>query len=607
MKWALRPSSWAVTVALGALVIGGSCKPNTRDNPAVCDGVTDLCTPPLVCRADHLCVAPGGSGGGGATGSGGGGGDAGPGPGGEAGGVAGAGGDAAHGGAGQAGSGGTPAGGASGAAGMGGAISGGGAGGGDHCESRTDCDGKPGTPACDLTTKTCVACTGNGDCGGDTPVCDTKTDRCVGCLADTDCPTAEQSFCVSNVCVGCGGAATGACKARDAKAPVCATSGACVGCLKDKDCPAGSTTPVCGPQNTCVACPRGSDGDAACQALDARSPVCGASGACVECGTDQDCTTDATKPFCSSAGVCVSCGAALASGGSCAVRMPGKKACSTSGACVECVGNTDCPDAKPVCSSGNTCGACAGDADCAGRGPGVCMSHQDGRCASGSETIYVQNGGSCSDTSGTAGGTAATPFCSMQPAVAAVTGTRAVVVVRGSVAGATSGFGTSVSIIGQSSGAILGSVASALHVTSGTTYARDLKLSSLGSTGLQADSGATVQLDHLLVTGNAAGGIQLDGAAFDIRNTTVTDNMPGTFNGFTVWGGILVNNPPPGGHQSLQLDTVENNKAVGIACSTSIAAGASGVLVTGNTSVDITPTCGFMSCAMSGGACGAQP
>jgi len=239
------------------------------------------------------------------------------------------------------------------------------------------------------------------------------------------------------------------------------------------------------------------------------------------------------------------------------------------------------------------------------------MSHLDGRCASNSETIYVQNSSSCSDAGGTSGGTSTVPYCSMQPATGAVSATRDLVVVRGTVGGATVGFASSVSIVGQSSATIVGSVNPALHIASGTTYARDLKLTAGDAVGLQADTGSTVQLNHLLVTGNAGmaadtrgGGILLDGAAFDISNTTVTSNGPGALGG-TTWGGILVNNPPSGGPKSLRLLTVQNNNPVGVACSATITG--TGVLSTGNTSVEITPACMVTSCSAASTTCGAQP
>jgi hypothetical protein len=238
------------------------------------------------------------------------------------------------------------------------------------------------------------------------------------------------------------------------------------------------------------------------------------------------------------------------------------------------------------------------------------MSHQDGRCASDKETIYVQNKTGCSDSGGPTAGTAATPFCTMQPTTALIVAPRDLIVVRGSVVGATGAFANNVSIVGQSSGTILGATTPALHVMSGTTYARDLKLFASDSIGLQADGGSTVQLNNLLVTGNVGqgadqkgGGILLNGAAFDIRNTTVSMNGPGT-TGIATWGGILIASLPLTGAHSLQSVTVRNNTGAGISCAGAITG--TGVLATGNTPIDITSACGITSCGSTPGpGCGA--
>jgi len=239
------------------------------------------------------------------------------------------------------------------------------------------------------------------------------------------------------------------------------------------------------------------------------------------------------------------------------------------------------------------------------------MSHLDGRCASTKETIYVQNNGSCADATGATAGSATVPLCSMQPATSLVSATRDLVVVRGTVSGATGAFATTVSIVGQSTGTIAGTVNPALHVSGGTTYARDLKLSTFDSMGLQADNGSTVKLDHVLVTGNAGqtsdakgGGILLDGAAFQIRDTTVTNNGPGTFSG-GLWGGILVNSPPAGGPKTLDHVTVQGNNPTGISCTGAISGTA--VSATGNTSLDVVSACGITSCGAASTSCGAQP
>jgi len=203
-------------------------------------------------------------------------------------------------------------------------------------------------------------------------------------------------------------------------------------------------------------------------------------------------------------------------------------------------------------------------------------------------------------------GTRAAPLCSMTFVPTTLSSTRSLVVARGQVASANIAIGLAggklVSIVGQNAGAITGTMAPALWV-SGDTYARDLKLSSM-TTAILATSGATLQLNHVSVVNSAGGGILLDGAAFDIRNTIVTGNGPG-MSGATVWGGILINNPPAAGPARLQLVTVQANNLVGITCSAPVTG--TGVLASGNTGVNIASACGFTSCGAASATCGATP
>ncbi|HEY4188318.1 MAG TPA: hypothetical protein VGP07_24805 [Polyangia bacterium] len=617
---AVAPFALGVGTLLAAVLALGSpgCTPNKSRNQDVCASDGD-CAPSTCDMGTHRCN----SGDAGVAGTGSGGSSTGGATNGGAGGGAGSGG-ATNGGAGQGGGG-------NGGGGTGGKKTG--------CSSKLDCVSTPTTPICDTSTATCVGCLDSSTCvaptaacdpmkkqcvgcidtatcATPTPQCDVTADVCVECLKNEDCPTAAKHFCsATNVCVSCSDAAAGTnsnvCATNTAH-PVCsATSGACVDCTTHADCK-GPTAPVCASE-ACVSCAMGATD--ACKTKDKDHPVCNAlTGGCVECGMDADCK-DGTKPFCSAAGACVPC-AMVPVGDSCAMLSAMTSVCAPSGACVQCVKNSDCLSATPVCNlNNNSCIACTADTDCAGRtGPGVCMSHLDGRCATDIETIYVQNNSAtCSDSGGTAGGTAAGPFCSMQAAVPQVSGARDLIVVRGTVSGSTTAVTAAVSIIGQGGGAILGSVNPALHIGSGAAYARDLMLTSAGSVGLQADVGSTVRLEHLAVTNNMGsgialngGGILLDGAGFDIRNTTVTNNGPGTYNLITSWGGILINAPPMAGPKQLRSVTVQANNGGGISCTAAV--DGMGVLASDNTNTptQIAAACGFSSCGTAGSSCGAQ-
>jgi hypothetical protein len=101
------------------------------------------------------------------------------------------------------------------------------------------------------------------------------------------------------------------------------------------------------------------------------------------------------------------------------------------------------------------------------------------------------------------------------------------------------------------------------------------------------------------------GGILLDGAAFEIDNTTITNNGPGQ-QGATPWGGILVNSLPASGPANLDLVTIQNNNQIGLTCSGSISG--VGVFASGDSGgVDVSQTCNVALCSPLGPACGAPP
>ena len=284
------------------------------------------------------------------------------------------------------------------------------------------------------------------------------------------------------------------------------------------------------------------------------------------------------------------------------------------GSCVQCAASSDCTaDAtKPICdTTSHTCVACSSDSQCVAKlgttgNPGVCMSQIDGHCATDSETVYVQNSSACTSTSGS-GGTATVPYCSMEPVGIAANATHTLVVIRGPVNAADwtyqRGVGSpETSFVGQQSAVIASATTPGFNMDSGTVYFRSVKFSSSLAVCIQA-TGGTLDLDTVVVDTCAGGGILLNGAAFDIENTTVTNNGPGTFNGLTAWGGILINSPPSTGPTTLDLVTVSMNKQVGVACSQGITG--KGVYATQNTGGDVLMACNFSSCSAISSTCGA--
>lgn len=352
------------------------------------------------------------------------------------------------------------------------------------------------------------------------------------------------------------------------------------------------------------------DASSQCGSRDGAAPFCAVeAGSCVGCLIDGDCT-DTAKPICGADHTCRPC--STTTNTECLLHA-GKTVCSA-GSCVECAASTDCKTAatKPICGTGNTCRVCQADSECVSKGasdPGVCMSQTDGHCATSGETIYVQNSTSgsavCSDTAVTAG-SSTQPFCSMQPVPGVLSSTHDLVVVRGTVSGGTSVFmGQSApitSIVGQQNAFIASGASPGLSLQSGTVYVRSVKFSSSGSIGINA-TGGTLRLDSVLVDSCPTGGILLDGAQFDIENTTVENSGPSSD---LSWGGIRVQDLPAGASNLLKMNlvTIVNNKAPGLSCSGAISG--TGIFASGNTTGNVVSACGVAACPAAGIGCGAQ-
>lgn len=362
--------------------------------------------------------------------------------------------------------------------------------------------------------------------------------------------------------------------------------------------------PVC--DKTMMKC-RACGANMECAELGKSVPVCAMSGKCVECTMNNHCEPTSTKPVCDTA--MNSCTGCKVGGTECAMIDKAKPACAATGACVECVTNADCkgdskPVPKPICDkTSNTCQPCKADAECT-EGPKVCMSHQDGRCASDDETIYVQKIASCPGSAAAADGSATKPYCTMDPAVAAITPSRRLLVLKGIVPGTSAGISagaSQVSIVGQANAAIAPSDVG-FHLLTGDAYVRSVAIGPSLLLGCQADTGSTIRLDRVVITGNK-GGVYLNGAAFDIQNTTVTNNE--YVDDGAIWAGIYAKNPPAAGPAKLKFVTVQNNKATGIVCSGPIEG--DGVLSSGNTTSNINTTCKVTNCDTASATCGAQP
>lgn len=500
-----------------------------------------------------------------------------------------------------------------------------------ECVTDTGCTKDPAKAFCVLNA--CTACSTTGATG-----CTTRTDgrtacaatgvsagQCVECVADTDCTKdPAKAFCVANACTGCGTSGATGCAARTDGRTACAASGTsagqCVECLADTGCTKDPAKSFC-VANACTGC--ATPGATGCTGRTDGRLVCATSGTaagqCVECTGDSQCTSSVAKGFCV-ANACTGCNTAGATG--CTGRTDGRAVCASTGTlagqCVACAASGDCKVAtSPICTAANVCVACTADSQCVAKlgttgNPGVCMVNIDGHCATDAETIYVQNVTGCSNSA--TSGTSAVPFCDATIGVNAAVSTNGKILAV--LAGALSSFSVSapakpLTIVGKAAMVTPAAFSDGITITAGEVYLRGITVqgSTIAQTkaGINAGTGVTLHMDTCSIINNPGGGILLNGAAFDIENTTVTGNGPGTFSGLP-WGGVLMQNIPASGPTTLNLVTVQNNNGGGVACSGAITG--TGVLATGNTNTvsQIGASCGFTSCSASAASatCGAQ-
>jgi hypothetical protein len=240
----------------------------------------------------------------------------------------------------------------------------------------------------------------------------------------------------------------------------------------------------------------------------------------------------------------------------------------------------------------------------------------DGHCATDGEAIYVGPTSTCA--SGNAG-TPQAPVCSLLAGVGlAKAGSKPVVVTRGALTAASTTISVTapLTIVGRNS-AILSPAdpgADAITINSGEIYLRNLTIQGSASPktgiGINANPGTgaavTLHMDTCAVTNNPGGGILLNGAAFDIKNTTVMGNGPNAVS--TQWGGIFVQSLPSVGPSSLDLVSIQTNDGGGLTCSASTPIQGAGVLSVGNihTVAEISPACNITTCTPAGTTCGAQ-
>jgi hypothetical protein len=326
---------------------------------------------------------------------------------------------------------------------------------------------------------------------------------------------------------------------------------------------------------------------------------------CRGCKSDDECASiDSSKPACLIA----------ADGG-------------TTGVCVACTANKHCPATAPVCDArSHSCQGCLTDDDCKLHAPGVCNTAAPAsvdaavapsRCVRDDEVVYVQKSTACSDTPPTSPadasapdggvplGVSTRPFCSMEPVRGVLSAARHVVVVTGGVSGASWPYGDQagvpITIVGKSA-TIGGAASPAFQMSSGDVTIRKVTFGTVSALGIEADGGI-LRLDHVTVDHCPGGGIWLNGAGFDIRNTRVTNNGPGDHDGAR-WGGILETAVPASGPRNISQTTVTDNTGQGITCKDPLTVGDN---LASDTAVQVSAGCNLGLCAEASAMCGAQP
>ena len=195
--------------------------------------------------------------------------------------------------------------------------------------------------------------------------------------------------------------------------------------------------------------------------------------------------------------------------------------------------------------------------------------------------------------------------------MSALTSSRRLLVIRGPMA--VPGFsltseGSQVSIVGQNDALITGINRTGITLDSRDLYVRDLSVSGGNQIGILARSGATLRLERVKVRDNrnlmpVAGGIFIDGAAFDIKNCLISGNGPGVDELGAFWGGLRVQ-AASDSLKRLDRVSVVDNQNTGLSCAESIDGTA--VFARNPGQGEITPSCDVTPCATLGPSCGSD-
>lgn len=250
-----------------------------------------------------------------------------------------------------------------------------------QCTTNANCTSR----VCDLAVNRCVGCTTNGDCAGSTPICDVTSRTCRACspTSATDCLD---------------------------PAPACATAGRsagrCVQCTTASSMACRGATPICDdPNNRCVACVPGPSSPACVTSPDGTACVAETGGASrCGCERDADCGSPESGRICDPTARRCRAGCwpgdghnGCPAGMSCGSDDPTRPGVCSSG----CFRDLDCAQPTPFCfRAGDAAGMCVGcltDAHCADRTDGLTRCGDGRVCVQGAapSTLVTLSGDGC--------------------------------------------------------------------------------------------------------------------------------------------------------------------------------------------------------------------
>jgi hypothetical protein len=257
--------------------------------------------------------------------------------------------------------------------------------------------GCTGNLECDPVSGNCVGCIDNDSCTLNAPRCLISTKTCVACLQDTDCGLPGFARCdlTTNTCSLCNDPAQ---CARFGDATQCNELGKCVKCLVDDQCTATPATPLCRPDtDSCVQCLE--DSQCAGDLANAHCDTTNNNNTCVPCTDGLQCPDGA--PLCrGNDGRCVEC---TGNSGANACGEADAANCNANGECVPCALNGDCTHlgGLGVCDTSlnpNRCVQCATDNDCNSDTASRCVNNQCVECNNNNACTGQPSGNTVCDT-----------------------------------------------------------------------------------------------------------------------------------------------------------------------------------------------------------------